>query len=328
MPPQPRVAVSGYYGFGNTGDEAIALAISRELRARGAAPVLLSNDPAATVRECGCESAARMNPVALLGTLARCQVLLSGGGGLLQDKTSARTLSYYLAVIRAAKLLGKRVVVFNQSVGPLSPEGGRKVARALRGTQVIVRDRGSLATLETLGVKAELGGDPALLLTPTPGLTRDPNTVIVAPRGDVTDAAAALHEVTQALRRAGRRVVALSFMPTQDDAAAHALGADEVISTRDPKRALDTIAASGYVIGVRLHAVILAAAAGVPFTGIAYDPKVLGFCKDAGAPSHPTFLDAPALLHEATTRTAPDWTAVHAMKARASLSFDRALDLH
>ena len=62
--------------------------------------------------------------------------------------------------------------------------------------------------------------------------------------------------------------------------------------------------------------------------GLEDDPEVLGFCKDAGAPSHPTFLDAPALLHEATTRTAPDWTAVHAMKARASLSFDRALDLH
>jgi polysaccharide pyruvyl transferase WcaK-like protein len=29
-----KVTVSGYYGFGNTGDEAIALAITREWRAR------------------------------------------------------------------------------------------------------------------------------------------------------------------------------------------------------------------------------------------------------------------------------------------------------
>lgn len=320
-----RVVVSGYYGFGNTGDEAIALAISRELRARHVTPVLLSQDPAATARDCGCESAPRMRPGALLATLARAQVVFSGGGGLLQDRTSARTLTYYLGVIRAAKLLGKRVVVFNQSAGPLTPQGGQNVARALRGVRVIVRDRGSLETLARLGITAELGGDPALLLRPTPGIQADPDTVVIAPRGDVTDATETLYDVAGSLRRAGRRVVALSFMPEQDDRAARNLGADAVISTRDPQLALDTIAASGYVVGVRLHALILAAAAGVPFTGIAYDPKVLGFCRDAGAPSHPTFLDAPALIREAHLRTPPDWAAVEAMQARAAQSFDRAL---
>ncbi|MFC4426960.1 polysaccharide pyruvyl transferase CsaB [Deinococcus navajonensis] len=320
-----RAVVSGYYGFGNTGDEAIALAISRELRARGASPLLLSNTPADTAQHFGCEAAARMNPLALLGALLRSQVLLSGGGGLLQDKTSARTLSYYLGVIRLGRLLGRRVVVFNQSVGPLSPEGGRKVAAALKGVRVIVRDRGSLETLRQLGVQGELGGDPALLLTPTPGLTRDARTVIVAPRGDVTDATATLLDVVADLRARGRRVVALSFMPEHDDTAAHSLGADEVLSTKDPQVALDAIAQAGFVIGVRLHAVILAAAAGVPFAGIAYDPKVLGFCQDAGAPSHPTFLDPQAITAQAAAQQAPDWNAVTQMKERAAQSFDRAL---
>lgn len=94
-----------------------------------------------------------MKPGPLLAAVARSSVLLSGGGGLLQDKTSARTLSYYLGVIRLARLLGKRVVIFNQSVGPLSPEGGRKVTAALRGLRIIVRDAGSLETLEGLGLK-------------------------------------------------------------------------------------------------------------------------------------------------------------------------------
>ncbi|MDL2345732.1 polysaccharide pyruvyl transferase family protein, partial [Deinococcus sp. MIMF12] len=145
-----RVAVSGYYGFGNTGDEAIALAITRELKAAGHTPLLLSNTPAETARLYGSESAPRMQPVGLLGALARSQVLLSGGGGLLQDGTSARTLTYYLGVIRLARLLGKRAVVFNQSVGPLSEAGGRRVAAALGGVPLIVRDRGSLETLRGL----------------------------------------------------------------------------------------------------------------------------------------------------------------------------------
>lgn len=320
-----RVTVSGYYGFGNTGDEAIALAITRELKRRGAVPLLLSNTPAETARTYGCESAARMNPAALLGALARSQVVLSGGGGLLQDKTSARTLTYYLGVIRLARLLGKRVVVFNQSVGPLSEAGGRRVAAALKGVRVMVRDRGSLETLRALGLEGELGGDPALLLSPTPGLLRDPERVILAPRGDVTEATARLKTVADRLRAEGCRVTALSFMPDQDDAAAHSLGADEVLSTRDPQAALDAIASASFVIGVRLHAVILAAAARVPFAGVAYDPKVQGFCTDAAAPTHPTALDPEALTRQALARTAPDWEAVADMQARAAESFTRAL---
>ncbi|WP_293911462.1 polysaccharide pyruvyl transferase family protein, partial [Deinococcus sp.] len=183
-----NVTVSGYYGFGNTGDEAIALAISRELIRRGHSPLLLSQTPAQTARLYGCRSEARTSPLPLLRAVGGAGVLLSGGGGLLQDKTSARTLSYYLGVIRLARTLGKRAVVFNQSVGPLSEHGGAKVARGLRGVRCIVRDRRSLETLAALGVKAELGGDPALLLEPSGGLERDPDTVILAPRGDVTGA--------------------------------------------------------------------------------------------------------------------------------------------
>ncbi|SMB89462.1 polysaccharide pyruvyl transferase CsaB [Deinococcus hopiensis] len=320
-----RVTVSGYYGFGNTGDEAIALAISRALKARGAEPLLLSNTPEETARTYGCESAPRMQPLGLLAALARSGVVLSGGGGLLQDRTSARNLTYYLGVIRAARLLRKRVVVFNQSIGPLSPEGGRRVAAALRGVPVIVRDRGSLETLRALGLEGELGGDPALLLSPTPGLTPDPRRVILAPRGDVTDATEGLRSVAAALRSQGRHVTALSFMPDHDDGAARSLGADEVLGTRDPQVALDAIASSGFVIGVRLHAVILAAAAGVPFAGVAYDPKVQGFCDDAGAPAHPTAFGAQAVTAQALARTAPDWDAVAEMKARAERSFTRAL---
>lgn len=320
-----RVTVSGYYGFGNTGDEAIALAITRELKKHGVRPLLLSQTPVESARLYDCETAERMKPAALLGAVARSQVLFSGGGGLLQDKTSSRTLSYYLGVIRLAKLMGKRVVVFNQSVGPLTPEGGRKVAQALRGVQVIVRDQGSLDTLQILGIRATLGGDPALLLSPGEGLTRNLNRVIIAPRGDVTEATTRLKRVVPLLREAGRNITALSFMPEHDDGAAHDLGADEVISTRDPQVALDTIASSGYVIGVRLHAVILAAAAEVPFTGIAYDPKVQGFCTDAGAPVWPPELNVAALTEQVIRRVTPDWDAIEDMKLRAAQSFSQAL---
>lgn len=316
-----KAVISGYYGFGNTGDEAIALAITRELKKQGIAPLLLSNTPEESAELYGCETAPRMQPVAVAQALLRSNLLLSGGGGLLQDKTSHRTLTYYLALIRMAKLMGKRVCVFNQSVGPLSEEGRKQVQKALRGTQVFVRDRGSLELLAELKIPARLGGDPALLLRPGPDLHPDPFTVVVAPRGDVTGALPGLQQMVGQLRARGRRVVALSFMPSHDDEAAHSLGADEVVSTRDPQLALDTIARSGFVVGVRLHAVILAAAAGVPFAGVAYDPKVQGFCDDAGAPVYPVDFDTAQLTDQTYCRVTPDWSAVEEMKFRAMQSF-------
>ncbi|PYE54208.1 polysaccharide pyruvyl transferase CsaB [Deinococcus yavapaiensis] len=318
-----KILVSGYYGFANTGDEALALAISRELRARGHEVDLLSATPNDTARTYGVRSSARMHPLELLKAVTWCDVLLSGGGGLLQDKTSGRTLAYYLAVIRLGKLFRKRVVVFNQSVGPLSESGGRQVKAALRGVPAIVRDAGSVRTLEALGISASLGGDPALLLS-AGDVKRDENRVILAPRGGERGATTRLAVLARELRAEGREVVALSFMPSQDDEECRLIGG-EIVSTDDPRVALDTIAGAGYVIGVRLHAVILAAAAGVGFAGVSYDPKVAGFCADAGAFHVGTEFDGAAMLRTVRERTSPNWESVAAMKNRAKSSFDFAL---
>ncbi|AFZ66414.1 polysaccharide pyruvyl transferase CsaB [Deinococcus peraridilitoris] len=318
-----KILLSGYYGFHNTGDEAIALAITRELSTRGHSVNVLSATPEETARAFGVASAHRMRLLNVLKAVLSADVVLSGGGGLLQDRTSSRTLTYYLAVIRLARLLGKRTVVFNQSIGPLSPVGGKRVAAALRAVPAIVRDRLSLDTLSQLGVQARLGGDPALLLRASEG-TRHENRVILAPRAGERGATERLAELARALRSAGREVVCLSFHPPHDDQEARLIGG-EVISTSDPQTALDAIAGAGFVVGVRLHAVILAAAAGVPFAGVSYDPKVAGFCADAGALAVTTDFDPAWLGQEILAGRSVDWHAVGAMKQRAKDSFDWAL---
>ncbi|HWG84690.1 MAG TPA: polysaccharide pyruvyl transferase family protein, partial [Deinococcales bacterium] len=90
-----KVAVSGYYGFNNTGDEAILLAITTELKRLGHDPVVLSASPEETGRRYGVTAVHRMRPLAVWSAVSGCRAFLSGGGGLLQDKTSARTLQYY-----------------------------------------------------------------------------------------------------------------------------------------------------------------------------------------------------------------------------------------
>ena len=325
------VALSGYYGVGNVGDEAILLAITRELKRLGHVPIVLSQNPQHTSKTFGVSSAHARNILALWRTLNKADAVLSGGGGLLQDKTSRRTLQYYLTIIRFAKWRKKRVAVFNQSIGPLSSEGEKAVSQTLQGVKAIVRDSSSVAYLEQLGVKASLGGDPALLLDPKefgelPDW--DDQSVVLAPRGGQPGATARLVELGQHLANAGRKVIALSFQPGVDTPELEAMKlipGVKLEETDDPVKALLRISSAGMVVGVRLHAVILAAAAGTPFVGVSYDPKVAGFCQDAKAPSVGTDFDVQSVLKMVLERQAPDWEAVQAMRDRARASFKQAL---
>jgi polysaccharide pyruvyl transferase CsaB len=323
-----NVLVSGYYGFANTGDEAICLAITHELKRLGHDVTVLSSNPALTSSHFAVRAVRRMHPLDLLGAVLNADTVLSGGGGLLQDKTSSRTLSYYLGIIGFAKLLGKRVAVFNQSIGPLTPGGESRVASALKGVTNIVRDTGSQALLERLGLNARLGGDPALLLEAPAGISRDENLVVIAPREGQTIATTHLVNVARTLAAQGKRILALGFQPGWDDAELEAfkvVNGVRLETTADPTRALEIIAGAGAVIGVRLHAVILAAATRTPFYGVSYDPKVQGFCRDAGALEVNTDFDEVVLTNAVLERREPDWNAVDEMRARARDSFGWAL---
>lgn len=318
-----RVLVCGYYGFANTGDEAICLAITQELKARGHEVTVLSNNPEQTAKLYGVKAVKRMHPIQTPLAIMQSDLLLSGGGGLLQDKTSSRTLTYYLGIIQFAKFFGKRVAVFNQSIGPLSDSGRTRVAAALQNSTNIVRDTGSLALLESLGLKVQLGGDPALLLK-KPAAQTAQNQVLIAPREGQAAATDCLVELAKRLVQHGKKVVVLGFQPGWDDDELKAFEGIQNVTTQstdNPYTALELIAQSEVVVGVRLHAVILAAAARVPFYGISYDPKVQGFCRDAGALELPVAFDVLKLEQAILERRSPDWQAVNGMIERATLSF-------
>lgn len=316
------VGVAGYYGFKNAGDEAILEAILRELKARGHRAVVLSGNPALTREEHKTPAYHRLNPLVLL----KADLWLLGGGGLLQDFTSRLSLRYYLGLLRLARLFRKRVVVFNQSLGPLSPWGERRVAQALKGLPVILRDQDSLAYAERLGLKAELGADPALLLTPPP-VAREEGLVLVIPRAGEAyrEGVKSLYAAANHLLHEGRQVLVLLMQPGYDDEVAEVFLHHRIERTGDPRRVLYLAAQAGYVISMRLHGLILAAAAGTPFAALAYDPKVAAFAKETGA-YHQDLPGDPLLLAKAALYgRGPDWDKVARLKERARRSFDLAL---
>ncbi len=299
-----RLLLSGYYGFGNVGDEALLKVIVGQLRERYPLAKLdvLSAAPDETAHELGISATPRWDQGAIRAAVARADVVLSGGGGLLQNATSLKSLLYYAGIIRTALRAGKRTMIFAQSIGPLDFWGKRTVRECCKGLHAAtVRDGRSRAVLGPLvpGTPIELTADPVFLYDPpeTSGARADALAdaeplVIVAVRktahyaDGVSVLAAAVDRLAE---RHGARVAFVPFGGISDaEAATLVIRKCRSKPMLVPCDSLDEIAAAfaraTLVIGVRLHALILAVRFGIPFLAVPYDPKVAGLLEDVHYP--------------------------------------------
>jgi len=301
-----RILLSGYYGHANLGDEALLQVISATLRAGGSTDVVeaLSADVAGTRAAYGIEAVPRGDLRAVRAAIRRADVVLSGGGGLLQNATSLRSLLYYAGILRTAIRAGKTTMIFAQSIGPLDGIGRRIVRECCRGLgAATVRDARSRDVLAPLvpDIEVAVTADPVFLYEPSPvppdlrpfGIETDGAPLVVAcvrRTARFADGVPALAAaVDRLIERHGARVAFLPFAGRADTEAAEAVvRACRTRPTLAPVDRLDVAAAAiaraDAVIGVRLHALILAARFGVPFLAVPYDPKVRGLCEDLAYP--------------------------------------------
>ena len=154
-----KILISGYYGFHNIGDEAVLRCVTEQVRA--AVPdvelTILSNDPSDTREKYQVNSIPRMKPWQVLRALWKTDMLISGGGSLLQDVTGRFSILYYLSIILIALLFRKPVYIYSQGIGPIRGKWNRRfTGRILRRVQVIaVRDTQSAQLLQEIGVPAD-----------------------------------------------------------------------------------------------------------------------------------------------------------------------------
>lgn len=308
----PRLLLSGYYGFRNAGDEAILAAMLEMFAAAGdLEPVVLSGDPAQTERDYGVVAVPRSNLSAIRAALAQSDVLVSGGGGLLQDATSVRSNLYYLGIIRLAKRLGKPVMAYAQSIGPLHRRVTKwLVRRGLRDVDLItVRDARSREQLAALGfdpAAIHVTADPVFALTPAPAeraaeilaaenIPRDRPLIGVSirrTRGDEAVLAAVSHALDQQLAELDANAVFLPMQPPADADFSHACRARMRQAHRAfvvegnylPHERMALVGQVDLLLAVRLHALIFAVAQQVPFVGLSYDPKIDGLLESLGEP--------------------------------------------
>lgn len=307
-----KVVLSGYYGFDNLGDEAVLYSILGLLRelSPGMAIEVLSHNPRRTTELYRVAAGNRWRLAEVRRAIREADLLISGGGSLLQDVTGLKSLIYYLGVIRLARWYGKPVVFYAQGIGPVRSKLGRLLMRRLvnRVEAITVRDESSRQDLLELGVN-----QPPVTVTADPVLGLDPAQVdravgqgLLARYGldlsgqhplvgisvrewqGLKEFKQVLAGVCDQLAGQGWQVVFIPMQHSADLAPSREVAAlmqKPAVVLADPvtvPEVASLIAGLDMLIGMRLHALILAAVLSVPPVAVSYDPKIDRFMKRIG----------------------------------------------
>ncbi len=296
------IMISGYYGFHNSGDDSILKAMVDSISA--ARPELrilaLSNDPAETKAVYGIDAIHRFDLLRILWYMRKTRLLISGGGSLIQDVTSDKSLLYYLSVIRLAKKLGAKVMLYANGIGPILHENNHAlIRRTLDNVDLItLREPSSLEELRQFGVtnpNTLVTADPAFhLVAANPeesahlvakaGIPSGKKYCVIALRPwkkadkEMEKTVAVVADYIK--KTYETEILLIPMQPTRDTATAHntldAMRETGYLLTEhaSPSQLLGIVGGAEFILGMRLHILIYAAKMGTPVIGLTYDPKV------------------------------------------------------
>lgn len=298
------VLICGAYGKGNAGDDSILEAILAQMRRIDPDMPLyvLSRNPKETRLRYRVGAIHTFDPRFLI-RMCRTKLYINGGGSLIQDVTSTRSLRYYLSNIAAAKLCGNEVLMYGCGIGPVSVPQNRASAGKIidRYADIItLRDPQSAQELRSMGVErpqVRLTADPALLLDPAAkervdgfllSQNMDPSgkyALFVLRPWDGFDAVCASFVETAERIYLDHGLVPVFFalepgrdLPVSRQCAEQVNCPCYVLpAPHDGHLIVGLMGRMQAVVSMRLHALIFAAGQGIPLVGVVYDPKVSGF---------------------------------------------------
>ncbi len=305
------VLLSGYYGFGNAGDEAILEAAVFALKNHGLQVAVLTHTPEKTKLDFQVETYHRKNFSQVLRAIQRSKLILSGGGGLFQDTTSFKSLLYYLRIPFVAKLLGKKTMIFAQGIGPISSTLGRYFTRMVSNhfiDKITVRDEPSKLLLKSLGVRKsiEVTADLAFLFPlPQEEARNEARLRWSLPEGSKAlfglvirhwpGIEASIPSLTKSISAFATNQQALPvlfpFQASRDkeltQLLSHSLAVPHVtiLDALTPSELLSVISNLELLVAMRYHAILFAARSHVPSIAISYDDKVRNLAESLACPT-------------------------------------------
>lgn len=306
-----EILISGYYGFKNSGDDALLMSIINDIRRFKESPniVVLSSNPSETIKQYRVKAINRLNAFKIARHLNSAGLLISGGGTLIQDSTSTQSLIYYLTVIRAALKRGVKVMLYSNGIGPLRSRSNIKRAKKVLSMVdlITLRDPEARDTLNNIGVTG-----PKTIVTADPVFGAEPADPEfgkkLLKRFNVPDDAKRImgisvrrtHSTDQAFENTvasvcdyaaekyGCHPVFIPMQTNRDEGISRSIISKmktkaSIIDVRlDVKEMIAVSAALDLCLGMRLHSLIYATCGNVPLIGLAYDPKIKSFMDYAG----------------------------------------------
>ncbi len=289
--------VCGYYGYDNIGDDSMLSAVVKSLKLRLDSPsiAVLTKDGAMPRGVEGVHTVDRFDLLAVLAAIRKSRVVMFGGGNLLQDTTSKRSLSYYLMLLKAAHLFSKKTMLYANGIGPLSSENTPSVVKVLKKVDLITaREADTYEFLKNLDIDCHLTADEVFAVddnTVSP-LADGENYALISLRvwSRLDDGfAVKLSDVLNRLyEKHGIKSVFACLQDSVDLPVCAALSplveGSQVLDGLDGATFSALVKNSRFVVGMRLHSLVYACREAVPAICISYDGKVDAFAKHTGNP--------------------------------------------
>jgi len=287
-----KYVISGYIGFDNFGDEAIAEILTKYLKDNNAEKItVISANPEKTSRLYGVESCKILD---FIKPIKEADILISSGGSLLQDITSLKSLLYYLAVIMTAILFNKKVYIFAQGFTPFRTKIGGFLTKFVlkKCDKITVRDEKSQEFLSEMGISSELVHDPVFALE-TPKAERHEGVGIQLRKSMFLSDEFMYFLASEIADKFKNKEIKLFSLQDSVDIPVleHFLSIltskgiiARIYMNMSIQETIAELSKLEYLIGMRFHANLVAAKAGVKVLGINYDVKVKTLAESIGFP--------------------------------------------
>ena len=309
-----KIMISGYYGFNNTGDEAILKSMVGAFKEKipQIKITVLSHNPLQTSQTYQVKATNRLHLISIICCLRDTDLFISGGGGLLQDSTGKGwSILYYLGLILIAKIVKVPVMIYAQGIGPVNKQINKKLMKWIlnKVDLITVRDNSSKELLGNLGVvkpSIYVNSDPVFLLKKKNinqtidsypcirELIHSDNRPLIGVsvreyKSNGSDSKRIFAQAADYLIENYKAKIV--FIPFQFNEDVHI--SEEILSLMknkaevlkiklEPEELLSILSRLSLVVGVRLHSIIFSSMANIPFVAFNYDPKMKYFVEDLG----------------------------------------------
>ncbi len=292
-----KALISGYYGQGNAGDEALLMSLLQMLPSK-IEPIVISANPEKTQQNYNVKTCPHRDIFSIIMALKNSDIFIWGGGSLIQDTTSLASPIYYLGLMTLAQIKGLKTIAWGQGIGPLNYRFTRWITRRTlaKCTAISVRDYKSAELLSKWNINHIIAPDPVWALdskntldfikTSQPRIAfnlRNHPSLTIERLKLLTNALVDFQKITNAY------ILLVPFQASQDLEMAHfiskrLLKSHEIIQVDDPQELKGLFKNINMTIGMRLHCLIMAASEKSRCFALSYDPKVKYLMEEINIP--------------------------------------------